>query len=500
MKTDFQIGIVGAGFSGLIAALRLKKSGKNSFVIFERAAEVGGTWRDNTYPGCACDVASHAYSFSDELNPDWNQMYSPQPEILDYMKNVTDKNDLRKHIRFNTDIVESRFLPEQACWKVTDREGNSFTVKVLLLGLGPLNRPFTPDFEGIEDFEGQICHTARWDENFDYNGKKIAIIGTGASAAQVIPTIAPDVEKLTVLQRSAAWVFPRFDSKTSSFVKGLYRYVPGLLRARREFSYWLGEMLGFGFIGNKLMHNFLYTVGSTHLRLIVKDPETRRKLTPDYTIGCKRIMRSDDYLPTFNRKNVQLVTDGIKRFTKNGIVTADGTEHHVDGLVLATGFKSADMNFEANIIGADGSKLTDKWKQKGVEAYYGMTVSGYPNLSFILGPNTVLGHNSVLHMMESQMNYLMQYIDHVLQSDVALDLKEEVQKAFNEELQEKFKNTVWLAGCKSWYLDENGRNTTLYPGLTVTFRKKTRKFNPEIYRPLKPEVKPQEVQPLALQD
>ena len=480
LKTDFQVGIVGAGFAGLAAALRLKKSGRDNFIIFERASEVGGTWRENIYPGCACDIASPLYSFAGEPNPNWSKMYAPQQEILAYLKNVVAENGLESHLRLNSDIVEARFLEKEGCWKVCDRQGASYTVSVLLLGMGPLNRPHIPEFPGLEEFKGTTFHSARWDSSYDLKGRRVAVIGTGASAIQIVPAIAPIVKQLTVLQRTPAWVAYRFDKRFSTFSKRLFKLFPALQRMQREAIYWLNELIGLGFIGHSRLNRLMALLSLRKLKKEVKDSELRKKLRPNYTIGCKRILRSDDFYPTFNRANVQLVTESIKRFSPEGILTADGREHPLDAVIFATGFLAADINHYTRIIGRDGRSLIDEWKEKGAEAYLGSTVSGYPNLGFILGPNTGLGHNSVIHMMESQMNYLMQYLEYLEQSGEGsfLEVKEEVQEVYNNKLQEQFKGTVWNSGCQSWYVNEKGRNTTLFPRLTTTFRKLTRKFNP----------------------
>ncbi|AHM63510.1 4-hydroxyacetophenone monooxygenase HAPMO [Flammeovirgaceae bacterium 311] len=483
-KPDVAVGIIGAGFAGLVAALRLKKSGRNSFLIFERAAEIGGTWRDNVYPGCACDIASPLYSFADEPNPDWSRLYSNQPEILAYLKEVVAKRGLNRHIRFNSDIVEASFLQEQGYWQVTDRQGTTTTAGVLLLGLGPLNRPFIPDFKAFNDFRGTSFHSSQWDTTYNYKGKRVAVIGTGASAIQIVPAIAPEVAQLTVLQRTPAWITPRYYHAISSLIQKTYHRFPFLQKVVREFIYWSNEFIGLGFIGSKLVNKTISRLSLRKLRKEVKDPDVRRKLTPDYTLGCKRILRSDDYYPSFNRPHVKLVTDSIERFTERGILTADGTEHLLDAIIFATGFVAADINLYTRIMGLQGRSLVDEWQQNGAEAFMGTTISGYPNLGFLLGPNTGLGHNSVVHMMESQMNYLMLYLEYLESrgSGSFLDVKPVVQDAYNRRLQKQFKGTVWTSGCKSWYFNKEGKNTTLYPRLPSTFRKKTRSFNPAHYQ------------------
>jgi cation diffusion facilitator CzcD-associated flavoprotein CzcO len=484
MKPEYQVGIVGAGFAGLVAALGLKKAGKHSFVIFERASEIGGTWRDNIYPGCACDIAVHLYSFAKVPNAEWSNLYAGQPEILDYLKNVSVSYDLQSHIRLNADIVEARFLEEESCWIVIDRVGRETTVSILLLGLGPLNRPFIPTFKELDKFQGAYFHTSQWDKNFDPTGKRVAVIGTGASAIQVVPNLAPLVKQLTVMQRTPPWIMDRFDKRISETSKKMYQRFPVAQRFKREFFYWINEFFGLGFIGNKTLNRVMAWTAVRKLSKEVKDAATREKLTPRYTIGCKRILKSDDYYPTFNRDNVSLVTEGIDRFTEHGILTNDGKEHLLDAVIFATGFIAADLDLYIKVLGVQGRDLVDEWKTTGAQGYLGTTISGYPHLGILLGPNTGLGHNSILHMIESQMNYILQYIDYIEKSGAReyVDLKPSVQDAYNERIQAQLKNTVWASGCRSWYMNSNGKNTTLYPGLTITFRNETKKFDPLCYQ------------------
>ena len=483
MKIDYQVGIIGAGFGGLVAALKLKNSGRSSFVIFERASEIGGTWRDNTYPGCACDVPSHLYSIASKPNPDWNYKFSKQPEILNYLKKVVENNDLTSHIRLNSDIVEIKFMEFQGLWQITDRTGNQTTVKFIISSTGSLNRPVIPKFEGLETFKGAKFHSSQWDKTCDIKGKRVAVIGTGASAIQIVPTIAPDVAQLMVFQRTPAWITPRRDRKTLRFEKALYRIAPATLKFMREGFYWINEFLGKAFVGNQNIYKISKFVSLQKLKSEVHDAETRRKLTPQYNLGCKRVLVSDDYYPAFNRSNVNLITDNIEKITENSIITKDGQAHEVDIIVFATGFEAADLILYTKILGINGTNLIDEWAKTGAEAFHGTTVAGYPNLALLLGPNTGLGHNSVIHIMESQMNYVMDYLN-ILEKNgdnAYLDVKPTVQKLHNESVQNQFEGTVWASGCKSWYMNKNGRNTTLYPRLTVQFRKETQKVNLEDY-------------------
>jgi len=475
MQPDFQIGVIGAGFAGVIAALRLQQSGRKSFVIFEKAAEVGGTWRDNVYPGCACDVPSHLYSISFAPNPHWTKMYSSQSEIWEYMKEVVQKNDLEKHIRYNREIVQYEFVEPEGFWKLTDRQGNTTTVRMVIAALGPFSRPQLPHLKGIASFHGKQMHSTQWDRSYSLKGKRVAVIGTGASAVQIVPTIAPEVAHLTVFQRNAAWVSDRFDREIPPFFKKWLQTFPVLQKLIRALLYSLLEFRGRLFIGNAALHKFFTNLSLKKLKREVHDPELRRKLTPAYQYGCKRILVSDDYWPAFNRPNVDLETAGIAAITPAGIQTTAGKEHYVDTIILATGFEVADFTTDMKIIGRNGRELFGEWQRAGLEAYKGTMMSGFPNLAFLLGPNTGLGHSSVLQMMEAQMNYVIDYIA-LLESQgekAYLDVKPTVQRAYNDALQRQFDGTVWASGCKSWYLNSNGKVTTLYPRLLPQFRRET---------------------------
>ncbi len=440
MKPDFQVGIVGAGFGGLIAALRLKNSGHRSFVVFERAGEVGGTWRDNIYPGCACDVHSHLYSIASEPNPDWSELFSSQPEILAYLKNVVSKNQLEPHIRYNTDITDMQFLEDSGLWRVSDQNGQSVNVKMLILATGPLNRPNTPTFKGLETFAGKYFHSSAWDYGYDLAGKNVAVIGTGASAIQIIPNIAHQVKHLYVFQRTPAWVMPRRNRTIGRGEKSLLHHLPFAPKITREFIYWVREFFGLAFVGNKTLNNFMERAVLKMINKQVNDPEIRKKLIPNYQIGCKRVLIADDFYPTFNRTNVSLETNPIDQITPTGVLTQNGTQHHCDLIIFATGFVAADIELHSKITGLAGRSLIEEWRKNGAEAYYGATVSGYPNLAFILGPNTGLGHSSVLHIMESQMNYIMQYLKKLEQSspNAALNLKPTAQITHNQHKQQQF--------------------------------------------------------------
>jgi cation diffusion facilitator CzcD-associated flavoprotein CzcO len=482
-QPDFAVGIIGAGFAGIIAAMQLQRDGRENFVIFERAKAIGGTWRDNHYPGCACDVPSHLYSIAAAPNPSWSRMFSPQPEILAYMQRVVQEHGLEQYIRYEADIVRAEFSEEFGNWTLTDRQGRITTVKAVIAALGPLNRAKWPEIAGIQAFEGHAFHTSQWDHAVALKGKKVAVIGTGASAIQVVPAIASEVAALTVFQRTAAWISNRNDHAISEKQQRRFQRFPGLQRLMRNIIYEVLEVRGRLFIGNRMIHRMLQKQCIGKLAREVEDPMIRQKLTPNYTLGCKRILLSDDYLPTFNRPNVALETTAIREISANAIHLVDGKTIPVDVIIFSTGFDAAEINTDAKVLGIKGRELFSEWAISGMEAFKGTTFSGYPNFTYLLGPNTGLGHSSVLHIMESQMPYILQYLD-LLDRQGAngyLDVKANAQNTYNAELQAKFQGTVWASGCKSWYLNSQGKNTTLYPRLTRAFRHRMAKFDAENY-------------------
>lgn len=483
MKPDVQVAIIGAGFAGLGTAIRLQLSGRHSFVIYERASDVGGTWRENTYPGCACDVPSHLYSFSFAPNPNWSKAYSPQPEIYRYLQGCVEQFGLRNSIRFNTEVVDTRWLESAACWQLTDQHGGVLTARVVVAATGPLNRPSVPDLPGLGTFNGTTFHSARWNHDYDLRGKRVAVIGTGASAIQLVPEIASIAAQLTVFQRTAPYVTPRQNRNYARWQQRLYAAVPALQKLHRSGFYWFNELFGLSFMGNETINKLGTATARKHLERQIKDPELRRKVWPNYKLGCKRILVSDDYYPALTRPNVELVTDRIEAVTPAGIRTRsasqDSTERPFDALIFSTGFVVADIYLNQLIIGRNSRDLLSEWAQTGAQALFGLTVSGFPNLLFMLGPNTGLGHTSVLHMIESQITYLLDYLQQLEQKgdDAFLDVKPEAQRTHNEQIQQQLAGTVWSSGCQSWYMNQQGKNTTLWPDLTVTYRKATRRVN-----------------------
>jgi len=481
-SADFPIAIIGAGFAGIGTAIQLLKAGIDSFTIFERAGEIGGTWRDNTYPGAACDVPSHVYSFSFEPNPGWSRAFAESGEIWEYLQNVVDKWNLRSHLRLDTEIVDARFDEDAGSWTLTTSREETFNARVVVSGVGGLVDPSFPDIKGIQSFAGEIFHTARWNHHYDLTGRNVAVIGTGASAVQVVPAIAPQVAKLSVFQRTPAWVMPKRDRKYSEKAKQFYARHPLALRASRFAKYWLSEALGpMVFLDAPRLSAIGERASLRHLRSQVKDPDLRAKLTPHFQFGCKRILISDDYWATFERENVELVTDPIEEIRRNGVETCDGTLHEQDAIIFATGFALNIATAPFPVTGRDGRTLDDAWKA-GAVAYKGMTVSGFPNWFILMGPNTGPGHTSVLVFTEAQVHHAVQAIQKMIGEDLRyVDVRQDVQDRYNAGIQRRMKRMVWTSGCKSWYLSPDGSNHSLYPGFAAEYVARSRTFKASDY-------------------
>ncbi len=483
MTERFKVVIVGTGFSGLGQAIQLEKAGIRDYVVLEKATEVGGTWRDNSYPGCACDVQSHMYSFSYEQNPGWSRSFSPQPEIFDYLKDVADKYRLREKIRFGVELTGAHWDERERRWTATTRDGREFVAQFLVSGVGGLHIPQIPELPGIANFKGQTWHSARWNHEYDLRGKKVAVVGTGASAVQFVPKIAPDVAELTLFQRTPPWIMPKPDHAMPSWARTLFKRVPGTQRAYRNALYWLLEARAIGFNGHPAIMKAAELIAKRNIAKGVKDRALRQKVTPDYTMGCKRVLISNDYYPALGRPNVDVTTAGIKEVKAHSIVDSAGVEHEVDAIIYGTGFKVTDALEYLDITGVDGRNLAKEWASEGMRTHKGITVSGYPNLFFLLGPNTALGHNSVVFMIESQARYV---VDAIKLADsrgaAALDVRPGVQDEFQREIQDKLVKGVWTqGGCKSWYLDAQGVNRTIWPGFTWRYWLETRKVDPADY-------------------
>ena len=475
---EFSVAIIGAGFAGLCMAIRLKQAGIDNFTIFEGAGDLGGTWRDNTYPGCACDIPSHMYSFSFELNADWPRVYSSWQAIQDYLQRCADKYDVRRHIRFDTRIAQLHFDEKSGVWSLTAGSGVTFHANAVASGTGPLNKPSIPDFPGLGKFQGKRFHSAEWDHDYDLSGKTVASIGNGCSAIQYVPKIAPKVAKLYVFQRTPTWIMPRFDRAYTAVERWAFKHLPGWKRLYRYYVYWRNEYYGLGIIGkHPFFTNLLQKLALLHLKSKVKDADLREKLTPTFQIGCKRINIEDHYYPTLQRDNVELVTGGVREITAQGLVGQDGVEREVDAIIFGTGFVTDDYLQPMEIFGRGGRELTATWQQ-GVETYLGITVAGFPNFFLLLGPNTGLGHNSVVFMIEAQVNYVLDAIKKLRAgSGGAFDVRSKVQHTFHDKVQRELASTTWASGCQSWYLAPDGKNYIIWPGFTPSYWWQTRKFD-----------------------
>ena len=473
-----RIVIVGTGFSGVGAAVRLLEAGHTDLVLLERAHDVGGTWRDNTYPGCRCDVPAHLYSFSFAPNPAWSDTYSTQPEIWDYLRGVAADAGLLPRIRWGQEVVDASWDEAAEQWVITTSEGR-FSARVLILGTGALVSPSVPDLPGLADFAGTVFHSARWDHDHSLAGERVAVIGTGASAIQLVPAIQPSVAHLDVYQRTPPWILPHTTRAIRPWEQRVYRALPFTQRVVRDGVYWGREALVLGFVKHPALLKAAERQALRHLAAQVPDPALRARLTPHYDLGCKRILIANDYYPALTQPNVSLVTDPITAVTHDGLVTVDGTEHPADTIVLATGFHVTDNPMGPLVHGRAGHRLDEAFGP-ALPSYLGTTVPYFPNLFVMTGPNTGLGHSSMILMIESQLHYILDALRRA--RDATFEVREEVARAYTEEMQGALPGTVWASGCASWYLDRDGRNGVLWPGFTFTFRRRTRRFDVDDYR------------------
>lgn len=483
---DVQVAIIGAGFSGLGAAIKLQQNGFDDYVVLDRGADFGGTWRDNTYPGAACDVPSRLYSYSFAQNPEWSRSYSHQPEIHRYINSVAEKHEIRAHTRFGTEVVHAEWHDDESRWIIdTERDGKSEQIRaeIMVGAVGPLCEPNLPDIEGFDDYRGKIVHSARWDHSIDYSDKKVAVIGTGASAIQLVPELAKTAARVDVYQRTAPWIVPRTERSYAGVEKWAFANVPGYQSAVRGLTYALNEATAFGLTYSPKVLKPVELVCRGNIARAIRDPELRRKATPTFQVGCKRILRSNDWYPAIARSNVDLITDGIAAITENGVRTKDGTERDVDVIVVATGFHVTDSPVFGKIFGDEGRSLADVWSEIGMQGYKGSFVNGFPNMLLMIGPSTGLGHTSMVFMIESQLNYLVDYLKTVrAQGITRAEVKLDAQRTFNAKVQHDLRNSVWVnGGCASWYKDANGNITTLWPGFTFNFRRATRHFDVAAY-------------------
>jgi cation diffusion facilitator CzcD-associated flavoprotein CzcO len=466
---ELRVIIVGAGFGGIGMAIQLVKRGERRFAMLEQADDVGGCWRDNTYPGAACDIPSHLYSFSFEPGTAWSRAYAPQPEILAYLRACVRKYGLSRHLRFGTTVRGAQYDAGAGLWNV-DTGTDTLRARSLVIACGQLSRPALPDIAGRERFRGAQFHSARWNHEVSLDGRRIAVIGTGASAIQFVPAIAPRAGRLHVFQRSPPYLVPKPDREYSSWEQALHRRLPALTAASRARIYLNNEARAVTLAVPRLVAGYQWLF-RRHLERQIADPALRRKLTPDYPIGCKRVLISNDYYPALARNNVELVTDRIQEITAHGVMTNDGHERAVDAIIYGTGFTANEFLAPMTIRGLH-TTLDEAW-QHGAEAYLGITVSGFPNLFMLYGPNTNLGHNSIIYMLESQIGYVMQCLEQ-LHRIKHLDVRPDIQRAFNASLQQQLAGSVWAGDCTSWYKNAAGKVTNNWAGYTFAYRRITR--------------------------
>ncbi len=479
--------VVGAGFAGLGTAIQLEKAGRSDFVVVDKGDSVGGTWRDNTYPGAACDVPSQLYSFSFAANPSWSRSFSPQAEIHAYLQDVAQTSGVLDRFHFGVTVEDLTWDETDLTWTVTTSAG-TVVADVVITGSGGLSEPKNPEIAGIDDFTGQIFHTARWNHEVDLTGKRVAIIGTGASAIQVIPEIAKQVAHLDVYQRTAPWVMPRHDRAYLKAERLGFKFLPGLQKLYRTAIYWGRETYVPAFTWQPKILAPVQAIAEGNIKKGISDPALRAKVTPDFQMGCKRILISNTYYPALAKENVEVITDGIAEITPTGVVTRNASTkelstREIDVLIVATGFYTTEQPIAHHIKGRDGVTLGSVWAENGMASYKGTTAAGFPNLFQIVGANTGLGHSSMVLMIESQITYILSALDQMdAQGIAAVEPTAAAQTAWNEDMQRRMQRTVWsTGGCASWYLDEHGRNTTLWPRTTFAFRGLLRTFDLEKY-------------------
>ena len=469
--------IIGAGFGGLGAGVRLREAGLTDFLILERAHSVGGTWRDNTYPGCACDIPSHLYSFSFAPNPGWSRSFSRQQEIWQYLEEITERYTLRDHIQLGTEVTQATWDPGMVRWRLQTSRGE-LAADVLISATGPLSAPSLPDLPGLASFPGEVFHSARWNHGYDLAGKRVAVVGTGASAIQIVPEIQPLVGRLVLFQRTPAWVLPRRDRRISGTEKWLYHHIPLTQRIARLGIYASRESVAGAFVKRPARLVAAQRIARWHLAKSIRDPALRATLTPDYVMGCKRVLLSNDFYPALTRPNAEVVAAGLAKVDGSILTAQDGSTHEVDAIIFATGFHAIDVPIASRVRGTDGISLTEAWGGD-MRALRGTTVAGFPNLCLVIGPNTGLGHNSMIHIIESQLDYILDYLKALGRlGGAALDARPDAQQRWCADVEQRMASTVWATGgCVSWYQNTAGRIPTLWPGSTLRFRHATRRVD-----------------------
>jgi cation diffusion facilitator CzcD-associated flavoprotein CzcO len=472
-----RIAIVGAGFGGLCMAIRLRRAGIDSFTVFERASGLGGTWRDNTYPGAGCDIPSHLYSYSFEKYAGWTRRYPGQPEILAYLEHCADKYDVRRNIRFNAEVAGAEF--DGARWQVSTAGGRREAFDVLVMSVGQLHHPHLPDIPGMSDFAGVSFHSARWNHDHDLTGSRVAVIGNGSSAAQFIPYVAERAARLTVFQRTPSWVLPKPDAVFPPAAQLALRLVPGLRQAYRAWIFRYAENTLYPALASGWSADLVEKRALAHLRAQVPDPVLRAKLTPGYPLGCKRVVIDSGFYPALTRPDVDVVTDGIVRITPGGVETAGGT-HEADTIVYATGFRATEFLAPIEVTGRAGRPLAEQWRG-GAHAYLGISVPNFPNLFLLYGPNTNLGHNSIIYMIECQVRHVLACLRHVA-ADGPLEVRPEAMAAWTRRLDRAMARMVWGGGCQSWYRTAEGRVVNNWPGPATLYRRLTARPPAPAYR------------------
>jgi cation diffusion facilitator CzcD-associated flavoprotein CzcO len=474
--------IIGSGFAGLCMGIRLRKAGIEDFVILEKGSSIGGTWRDNDYPGCACDVQSHMYSYSFEPNPRWSRMFAPQKEIRAYIERVAAKYGLMPHVRLNQAVKSARYSESDKVWDVSTAEGDTYRASVLIAATGGLSNPAYPKVKGLDTFQGEKFHSAHWNHGYDLSGKRVAVIGTGASAIQFVPQIQKQVAKLHLFQRTAPWVIRKPDRAISAAERWMFDKLPFTQRMARRAIYWACEARVLGIVKNPKFMDQAKKMALRYLEAEIKDPELRKKLTPTYAMGCKRILMSNDYYEALAEPNIEVVSEGIREVRAHSVITDDGVEREVDAIIFGTGFTAQQPVRPGMVIGKRGIDILDRWGD-AMEAFKGSAIDGYPNFFFLVGPNTGLGHNSMIYMIEALSTYITDAIQQMrANSWRTVEVKPEALREYNDRLQAKVEGTVWqVGGCKSWYQNDAGRNTALWPDFTFKFREEVAQFDANNY-------------------
>jgi len=470
--------IVGAGFSGLGMAIKLKQRGGFSFLVLEKADSLGGTWRDNHYPGAACDIPSNLYSFSFAQNPSWTRLYPPQSEIKAYLESCADRFGVRPHLRFGAALTRASWDDRAQLWRCETSTGDVIHARALISGMGGLHTPHLPDLAGMDSFQGTSWHSADWRHDVSLDGKRVALIGTGASAIQIAPQVAKKAAQLDLYQRTPPWIVPRRDTEVPVKTRALFKAMPLAQQMVRRLVYAVIEMRVLAFLHPRKDGGVGALVARAHLARQVTDEALRAKLTPNYEMGCKRVLISDNYYPTLQRPNVALISDGARSVTPGGVIDGAGRERPADVILYATGFKPMDLISSVEIIGREGRALRQEWAN-GPEAYLGTMTAGYPNFFTLMGPNSGLGHNSMIYMIESQFSFVLDALAQMARRGAgALEVKAAAQAAFNADLQQRLAETVWNTGCASWYLSPDGKNRALWPDFTFRFRARTKHIKP----------------------